>query len=87
MSNLIAGRRVVPELLQDRFTAKNLAAVLLPLLIDGPERQQMISDLAEVGQILHPASEFTSIQRVCDAVEALLTGNAAAGGRNATANV
>jgi lipid-A-disaccharide synthase len=87
MVNLIAGRRVVPELLQDRFTAKNLAAALLPLLVDGPERQQMIADLAQVGRILHPASKSTSIQRVCDAVEALLTGNAAAGGRNATANV
>ena len=87
MVNLIAGRRVVPELLQDRFTAKNLADALLPLLIDGPKRQQMIADLIEVGRILHPASESTSIQRVCDAVEALLARNAAAGGRNATANV
>jgi lipid-A-disaccharide synthase len=87
MVNLIAGRRVVPELLQARFTAKNVADALLPLLTDGPERKQMIADLAEVGRILHPATEFTSIQRVCDAIEALLTQNAVAGGRNATANV
>ena len=31
MPNLIAGRRVVPELLQDRFTAENVAANPGPL--------------------------------------------------------
>ncbi len=47
MVNLIAGRRIVPELLQDRFTAANVAAALRPLLDDTPERAQMIADLAE----------------------------------------
>ena len=36
MVNLIAGRRIVPELLQDRFTAENVAAALRPLLADTP---------------------------------------------------
>ena len=47
MVNLIAGRRIVPELLNQRFTAANLAAALRPLLDDTPARQQMIADLAE----------------------------------------
>jgi len=72
MANLIAGRRVVPELLQTRFTAGNAAAALRPLLSDTPERNQMIADLADVRRALQPTPENTSIQRVCDAAEALL---------------
>ncbi len=48
MPNLIAGRRVVPELLQEQFTPENVVAALELLLRDGPERQCQISDLAEV---------------------------------------
>ncbi|WP_429629647.1 lipid-A-disaccharide synthase [Tunturiibacter psychrotolerans] len=87
MVNLIAGRRIVPELLQDRFTAENVASALRPLLADAPERSQMIADLAEVGQILRPASKSSSILEVADAVEALLPRNTPAGGRNVPASV
>lgn len=48
MPNLIAGKRVVPELLQEQFTPENILAALRPLLQDGPERQQMSENLAEV---------------------------------------
>jgi lipid-A-disaccharide synthase len=78
MVNLIAGRRVVPELLQERFTAENVAAALRPLLADGPERAQMIADLAEVRRRLLPEAGRpggeTAIERVADAVEGLLEG-------------
>jgi len=47
MVNLVAGRRIVPELLEPALTAANLAAALRPLLEDGPERKQMMADLAE----------------------------------------
>jgi lipid-A-disaccharide synthase len=72
MVNLIAGRRIVPELLQQNFTAQKVAAALRPLLVDTPERKQMIADLADVRRALQPNPENTSIQRVCDAVETLL---------------
>jgi lipid-A-disaccharide synthase len=72
MVNLIAGRRIVPELLQSRFTAGKVAAALRPLLSDTPERNQMIADLADIRRALQPTPENTSIQRVCDAAEALL---------------
>ncbi len=71
MVNLIAGRRIVPELLQDRFTAENVTAALRLLLEDGPERQRMMADLAEVRAKLAGGS---SIAKVCDAVEGLLEG-------------
>lgn len=72
MPNLIAGRRIVPELLQERFTPENITAALLPLLADGPIREQMIADLAEVGRTLHPAAGSSAILRVCNTVEELL---------------
>jgi lipid-A-disaccharide synthase len=87
MPNLIAGRRIVPELLNERFTAQNLAAALRPLLDDSPARRQMIADLAEARASLLPTPDSDSIQRVCDAAESLLESNPAPVAQNAAANV
>ncbi len=76
MPNLIAGRRIVPELLNHRFTAANLAAALRPLLDDTPARTQMIADLAETRAKLLPDSASDPISRVCDAAETLLRNHA-----------
>ncbi len=46
--NLIAGREVVPELVQRDFTAVNVAARIERVLADGLERQQMLDGLREV---------------------------------------
>ncbi|MEO6909948.1 MAG: lipid-A-disaccharide synthase, partial [Edaphobacter sp.] len=81
MVNLIAGRRIVPELLQGQFTAANLAAALQPLLADTPQRAQMIADLAETRRKLLPLSGSSPIMQVCDAVETLLGQNPAASGQ------
>ncbi len=74
MVNLIAGKRVVPELLQNRFTAENVAAELAPLLQDGPERDTQIQALAEVRRRLRAADApgHTAIGRVAAAVLDLL---------------
>ena len=72
MPNLIAGRRIVPELINKRFTAANLAAALRPLLDDTPVRAQMIADLAEARAKLLPSPNSNPIQRVCDTAETLL---------------
>jgi lipid-A-disaccharide synthase len=87
MVNLIAGRRIVPELLQQRFTAKNVATALEPLLAETTERQRMIADLAEVRHLLRPDLNSSSIQQVCDTVEDLLLGSMPDGGPNVTASV
>jgi lipid-A-disaccharide synthase len=88
MVNLIAGRRVVPELLQERFTGANVAAALRPLLADGPERERMIADLADVrAKLLSGAGRTTSIERVAEAVEGLLDGRRSDGGRNSIVSV
>ncbi len=74
MVNLIAGRRLVPELLQARFTAENVAAELAPLLREGPERDRQLLGLAEVRHRLATTTEGggSSIERVTAAVLALL---------------
>ncbi|HET8647304.1 MAG TPA: lipid-A-disaccharide synthase, partial [Vicinamibacteria bacterium] len=48
MVNLIAGRRVVPEVIQREFTPERTAAEVLALLEDTGRRERMISDLDEV---------------------------------------
>jgi lipid-A-disaccharide synthase len=48
MANLIAGKRVVPELIQKEFTASNIVRHLEPLLPDGPRRQSMMKELAAI---------------------------------------
>jgi len=78
MVNLIAGRRIVPELIQKDFTAANVAAALRPLLDDTPERAKMIADLAQVRRALLPPAGTSSIQQVSDAVDTLLVKNSSA---------
>ncbi|MEO6119087.1 MAG: lipid-A-disaccharide synthase [Terriglobales bacterium] len=73
MVNLIAGKRVVPELMQDDFTAENVAGELRKVLTDGPARSQMMKELAEVRAKLHPASATeTAADRAAQALIALL---------------
>jgi lipid-A-disaccharide synthase len=48
MVNLIAGKQVVPELVQHDFTAANVVSRIRELLLDGPVREHMIDGLAQV---------------------------------------
>jgi lipid-A-disaccharide synthase len=57
MVNLIAGRRIVPELIQDDFTASKVAERLRPLLENEEARATMQSDLRCVGATLRVNSE------------------------------
>jgi len=56
MANLIAGKRVVPELIQNDFTAANIVQQLRPLLPDGVPRQSMMNGLKVIREALraHP---------------------------------
>ena len=53
MANLIAGRRVVPELIQHDFTAANIVQHLRQLLPDGPVRESMKKELGAIRNALH----------------------------------
>jgi lipid-A-disaccharide synthase len=73
MANLIADRRVVPELIQDEFTAEAVVAAMRPLLADGPQRDAAIAGLREVRQRLDTQGEENAIDRVASICVELLT--------------
>jgi len=52
MANLIAGKRVVPELIQSDFTAANIVQQIEPLLPDGPPRESMMKELKRLRGLL-----------------------------------
>ncbi len=52
MVNLIAGREVVPELIQGRFTPEAVECHVRVMLEDGPARQRTLDALAEVRERL-----------------------------------
>ncbi|MGO8718039.1 MAG: lipid-A-disaccharide synthase [Acidobacteriaceae bacterium] len=52
MVNLIAGKRIVPELIQEEFTPENVVRTLQPLLEDNADRSTMIKELVEVRKTL-----------------------------------
>jgi len=92
MPNLVAGRGIVPEMLNRRFTADGLAAALRPLLDDTPARRQMIVDLAEASARLLPTAAQTEqpedpLRRVSDAVVKLLRPTETAVHRTPATNV
>ncbi|MFC6647406.1 lipid-A-disaccharide synthase [Granulicella cerasi] len=72
MANLIAERRLVPELLQGRFTAQNVALELSQILPDGPARDRQIEGLTAVRESLTTTGP-TATERVADAVARLLS--------------
>ena len=57
MANLIAGKRVVPELIQQDFTAANIVEQLSPLLPDGPARESMRMELGAIREVLRVHAE------------------------------
>ncbi|MGO9208641.1 MAG: lipid-A-disaccharide synthase [Terriglobales bacterium] len=69
MVNLIAGELVVPELIQADFTPENVAAKLREILPDGPIREKMDRDLAQVRARLRSSDDPRSAaERAADAV-------------------
>jgi lipid-A-disaccharide synthase len=52
LANLVLGENVVPELLQRDFTPERLAAALVPLLSDTPERRRQIEAFARLDTIM-----------------------------------
>jgi len=53
MANLIAGKRVVPELIQNDFTAANIVKQMELLLPDGAPRESMMKDLGAIREELN----------------------------------
>jgi lipid-A-disaccharide synthase len=69
MPNLILGRRVVPELLQQDCTPPRIAAEVLNLLDSQSARDEMLAGLAEVRGKLGPGG---AISRAADVIIGML---------------
>jgi lipid-A-disaccharide synthase len=84
MVNLIAGREVVPELIQEDFTPEKVAEATLRLLRDPAAAAAMRAALSEVRRKLGPPG---AVERAADAIAALLgdtPGVASVGSGNAS---
>ena len=74
MVNLIAGKEIVPELVQHDFTAEKVVARLKEILPDGPARERMVEGLAEVRALLRgpSADRLHPAERAAESIVALL---------------
>ena len=52
LANLVLGETVVPQFLQRDCTADNLAAALMPLLSDSPERRRQVAAFARLDEVM-----------------------------------
>jgi lipid-A-disaccharide synthase len=77
MVNLIAGGEIVPELVQQNFTAEKVVARVSEILPYGPARDKMLAGLGAVKSRLRGPDLGTGdpADRAADAVMALLAGD------------
>lgn len=76
IANIVAGREIVPELLQSRANPEELAAALAPLIRGGSEREAMLGELAEVARSLGGPG---ATSRVFSVIKRVLGGHAPGG--------
>lgn len=81
LANLVLGKNVYPEYLQEACTAEALADAILPLLDDAPERRAQLAALAETPEKLRLASSSPSIA-AADTVLAVIFGQAEGAGKS-----
>lgn len=79
MVNLIAEDEVVPELVQNDFTAQNVVSRLEQILPDGAPRDKMLEGMARVKARLRVSGQvgggITPADRAADAILALHIGS------------
>jgi len=77
MVNLIAGRALVPELMQGQMTGERIATEARRLLNDAGARQEMKDGLAEVREKLAPRAGLEPARRAAAIVQEILEGEVA----------
>jgi lipid-A-disaccharide synthase len=73
LANLVLGENVVPEFIQEACTSENLAAAVLPLLADTPERRCQIEAFSRLDAIMEIGSKAPAT-RAADIVLAAARG-------------
>lgn len=72
LPNIVAGRRIVPELVQDMVTPQAIAAAAVPLLNDPSVREETLRNLDEVRERL---GEAGAVKRVAQVVIEVMSGS------------
>jgi lipid-A-disaccharide synthase len=86
MVNLIAGKEIVRELVQQDFIAENVAAEVVKILSDGPARETMIAGLAGVSAALRGAPErLPAAEQAAEAILAIMSRTEKGTGKTASA--
>ncbi len=57
LANLVLGENVVPEFLQGDCTPDRLAAALVPLLSDSPERRRQLAAFSQLDRIMNLSAD------------------------------
>ncbi len=68
LPNLLAGRELVKELLQEECTPQHLAAALEPLLHESPERQELLATFQTLHQKIRWDADNQAAQAVLDLI-------------------
>ncbi|WP_089175286.1 lipid-A-disaccharide synthase [Bosea sp. AS-1] len=76
LPNLILGRSVVPEFIQEEATAEALSRHMLAAMADGPSRQVQLDGFAEVETIMRSAGPSPAVNAVEAALALLSAGQA-----------
>jgi lipid-A-disaccharide synthase len=63
LANLVVEENVVPEFTQEDCTPERLAAALMPLLSDTPERRRQVDAFARLPEILEAGAPTTPSER------------------------
>lgn len=64
LPNIIAGRQIVPELLQGEANAENIAGQAIDILSNATRREKILADLAEVRQKLGESGAVSRVAQV-----------------------
>ena len=78
LANLVIGENVVPELLQEDCTAAKLAAALLPLLADTPQRRRQIEAFRRLDETMLVGTALPSAKAAAIVLDIARRGRTAA---------
>ena len=71
LANLVLGENAMPEFIQHRATAQNLAAALAPLLSDTPERRRQVEAFKKLDSLMEIGGEAPSARAARAVIECM----------------